>query len=66
MAMRGSTCPPPRALDTDWTFTAAAGAGLDVQIVRGWHVEGELGWRRYFFGTGERDVRGLWLGFSFG
>jgi hypothetical protein len=62
----GAPCPEQRFVG-NWTVTAAGAAGADFQLVRGWSLSAELGWRRFFFDAGRssRDVRGLWLGFSF-
>lgn len=62
----GSPC-PQQTFVGNWAVAAAGAAGADFQLVRGWSLSAELGWRRFFFdgGRSSRDVRGLWLGFSF-
>jgi hypothetical protein len=61
----GSSCPAPRS--ADWTVAAAGAAGADFELGRRLRAAAEIGWRRFFFEDGRfpRDVRGLWLGFSF-
>jgi hypothetical protein len=67
-AASGPVCPPTNDFDTEWAFSAAAGLGLGFRVVDILRVSGELGWRRYFFEGRQfpRDLRGLWLGLSFG